>query len=751
MKRLRFSVKKMLGIAALWLGMVLLNFLLPFREPFSFPLFFASLSCGVHPLLMGAGYLAASAVRLSPAATLSAACQACFLTLIYAVYRKKSAKMRAERYLYALLAQLPFIFLFPGEGYGVNLSPLLQRTALSVAMLVLCFLFEGGLKALLFSAFRCRLQTPALAEIAAMWMIVGYGFCNAFGSQSYLVVSLFLLLAAVILLKNASAIPAALILSVPLCLKQWSIAPFVEYAVCSSCALFFEPYGRGAAAVGSFLAYTAFRLFDVAAPVDLVLSLLCGLVPAAVCICLPSKAYKKLSDTLLFYRERTLPRIAVNRNRRAVGEQLYEISALFREIEQAFIPVKSKDDAPEHVRNALFSSVCTNCEYNEICYRENVFPAIDKLIAVGVAKGNVNLIDLPSDLTAHCKNTAELLFVLNQHLAEYVRYTEQMQGAHAQRMLLAEQARGVSDILRDLALKQSEEITFSDRENAVYKALTAEGILCQELFLYGEEENFTVSVTASEDIQGKKLCDAIGKTLNMPLSLSEKIPLTSDRACFILRKKPRLDAAFGIASCPKEGEFASGDTHSILKIDERRFLVALSDGMGSGEAAREVSDNTLSLIESCYKAGMPSENVLSTVNKLIAYSSDERFSCLDIASVNLDTGTADIVKIGSPTGFVLTETQLNVLEGQSLPMGVLDAVHPTTLQMDLNENEFLIFMSDGVSSAFASPTELISYLNGLKPVNPQSLAEEILRKALGLYGGKAEDDMTVLTVRMMSA
>ena len=92
--------------------------------------------------------------------------------------------------------------------------------------------------------------------------------------------------------------------------------------------------------------------------------------------------------------------------------------------------------------------------------------------------------------------------------------------------------------------------------------------------------------------------------------------------------------------------------------------MALSDGIGSGASARDVSARTLSLLESFYKTKMPSETVLATVNSLIAFSADETFSCLDLAAVNLDTGCADIVKIGSPAGFLLTEGTLKILEGE---------------------------------------------------------------------------------------
>ena len=79
---------------------------------------------------------------------------------------------------------------------------------------------------------------------------------------------------------------------------------------------------------------------------------------------------------------------------------------------------------------------------------------------------------------------------------------------------------------------------------------------------------------------------------------------------------------------------------------------------------------------------------------------------------------------------------------------MLEAVHPATMRVEMKENDFLIFMSDGVSMAFGSSSDLCAYLSALKPLNPQSLAEEILKNALGRYHGKAEDDMTVLTVKL---
>jgi stage II sporulation protein E len=751
----RIPAKKIALYAALFAAMALLNFALPQREPLALPLYYAALCCGLNPFVCSAGFVLSSAAALSVSAFLSCAVQTAFLLLVFVLYQRFRRKMRFERIVYAAVAQLPFVFLYPHAGYALFPFPLVyQKVVLAAFIFALCLVFEGGLHALLRRAFRCRLSAGELAELTLAGLFLGTGIIAAFGEIAWLFLSLFFILLAVALLKNASAVPFALVLSLPLCAVRVSSVPLAEYAVYACFALLFAPYGKPVSALAltaSFFGAMFFENLYVRGVLEIVLTSLACVIPAIAVCCIPEKAFRKAKSSLLFYRERALPRIAINRNRRAVGEQLYEVSALFREIENSFLEKEQPDRSGEQLRENLIATLCATCANRRRCEEAHMRDNLDKLIAVGKAKGRVNLIDVPGELASLCGNTAGLLFALNKHLAEYRRYTAELESAREGRRLLAEQAHGVSEILRGIALEQSEEYVFSDEEKTLSSALAASGILSSEIFLYGEGNSLTVSLTLDNATNGKKLCRIAGAALGAPLSLAEKIPLTNDRACFVLKRKANYDAAFGIASRSKDGQLASGDTHSILKIDERRFLAALSDGMGSGEEARDVSDRTLSLLESFYKAKMPSETVLSTVNRLIAYSADETFSCLDLAAVNLDTGCADIVKIGSPVGFLLSGEELKILEGESLPIGMLEAVHPATMRVAMQEGDFLIFMSDGVTSAFGSSAELCAYLSALRPLNPQSLAEEILATALGKYGGKAEDDMTVLTVKLMQS
>lgn len=737
---------------ALLAAMVMLNFALPMREPLSSALLYAALACGFDPLLAAASHLLASISALSWMAALSALLQAVLLSGGFWLFKRLKRKITWEKYVLLVLAQLPFAFLFPHAGYALPLSSAWQKALISLLTAVLALLFEGGLDALMTRAFRCRLTAAQLMEVSLLWLFLGAGMCSALGEPVFYAVSLTALLLAVQLLKNAAAVPLSVVLSLPLCLAHADLLPMATFSACACVALLLTPYGRIASALSILLCFPAAMALEglyAESTARIVFTLAACLVAVILTIALPEKLYRRAKRTLLFYRERTLPRIAINRSRRAVGERLYEVSSLFREIETAFSEEDGKRDTAAALAQELRYTICADCEGRQRCEKEGLFASMDRLVSVGAVKGQVSLVDLPADLGAKCRNAAGLLFACNRLLAQYQGTVREEESARESRRILAEQAHGVSEILRDIALEQSEECVFSEGENALAGALAQAGILSSEVFVYGEGGSVTVSLTLPQTVSAKRLCSVASAALGVPLSLAEKIVLSPTSACFVLRRKPEFDAAFGVATKPKEGETRSGDTYSVLKIDERRFLVALSDGMGSGADARDVSDRTLTLLESFYKAKMPSETVLSTVNRLISYSGEEKFSCLDLAAVDLDTGDADIVKIGSPVGFILAQEELRVLEGESLPLGMLEAVHPATLRATLHAGDFMLFMSDGVTQAFGSSAELYAYLSALRPINPQSLAEEVLKKALGCYRGKAEDDMTVLAVKLM--
>ena len=140
--------------------------------------------------------------------------------------------------------------------------------------------------------------------------------------------------------------------------------------------------------------------------------------------------------------------------------------------------------------------------------------------------------------------------------------------------------------------------------------------------------------------------------------------------------------------------------------------------------------------------------ILKTVNKLLSINAEDTFTALDISVIDLKTCRADFIKYGSPYGFVIGENGIKIVEGNSLPLGILEELKPAVCQTNLANDNMLVLVTDGISDAFGSSGEIIDFIRTMPALNPQTLADSILKKAVELNDGKPKDDMTAHAVRL---
>lgn len=766
--RVQRSFSDLLLYLAFGTAMFCLSFIGNHAEPFGLAIVYAMQASG----LSAAASLFLYVLSAAPSADLTVAilytAQAVLLSFGFFLQRKaRNSRFWSSSFF-------PMLFLSVGLGLFVAVAPFSpyalplylterfafeefgQKAILSAGIFLLSASFSVAVKALLRKLLKCRLRNDEIVFCILLLTLIGVGICRFFGINAYMGVAFFILLLFSYAVKDATTLFATFVVSLPPFLV-FHLSPerFFVYGVCV--ALFIKS-GRLSASFALLAVFFAYGYVDglYTYPTHLLVSaVLSAILPALLFILLPTPFVRSMENKLIFYREKHLSRIAINRNRTAIGEQLFEISAVFREISATFHTLGDADEengAKEYIRNAVMNETCKNCPQSQACLRKHPKIYVDKLVDVGCLKGKVHLIDIPRELAEICVNQSGLLYAINKQLGEYRKYMTEAENAASGRAMLANQAQGVSEILKNLALEQSEPLRlYTEKERALNVALLSVGIVCSEVLIFGTENNPTLSLITFGKADVKKIANVASHLFKATMIISEKITLSDDKFCCILRKKPYFDAAFGIANTIKGGESASGDTHSVIKIDERRFMVALSDGMGSGEYAKRISESTISLLESFYRAKMPSELVLSTVNKLLTFNKEESFACVDIAVVDLDSGIVDVVKIGSPIGFILSGNTVKVLETNSLPLGILDALHPDTASYTLVENDVLLFLSDGVVDAFGSTTDLYDVLRSVPLRNPQQLADALLERAIHAYGGKAKDDMTAVAVRLFKA
>ena len=240
----------------------------------------------------------------------------------------------------------------------------------------------------------------------------------------------------------------------------------------------------------------------------------------------------------------------------------------------------------------------------------------------------------------------------------------------------------------------------------------------------------------------------IKEVLGFDTVLTEHTKISEHKSYLLFNHTVSFDAVYGISRAIKDGSLACGDTHSVIRISSDRLLIALSDGMGSGKNAQTVSSTALSLIESFYKAGLSSTLILGTVNKLLAINTEDTFTALDMSVIDLKNPSADFIKYGAPYGFIIGDEGVRIVEGNSLPLGILDELKPSVCTAELNDGDILLLVTDGISDAFSSSGAIIDFLREQTAKNPQTLTDDLLAKAINLNAGAKKDDMTALAVRI---
>jgi stage II sporulation protein E len=205
-------------------------------------------------------------------------------------------------------------------------------------------------------------------------------------------------------------------------------------------------------------------------------------------------------------------------------------------------------------------------------------------------------------------------------------------------------------------------------------------------------------------------------------------------------------ALTGVARMTKEGERVSGDTFSCLSLPNGELMLALSDGMGSGEGALEESRNVIELLEQMTEAGFSKISALKLINSLYMPESDENgFATADVVVVNLYQGNCRFIKNGAAATWIWRQNSLERIEGEALPVGVWQEAEPYRNKTDISSGDYVIMVTDGIVDAFRGREEEIEeILLGKQIINPQELAEYILQEAVLQWGGQAADDMSVV-------
>ena len=292
------------------------------------------------------------------------------------------------------------------------------------------------------------------------------------------------------------------------------------------------------------------------------------------------------------------------------------------------------------------------------------------------------------------------------------------------------------------------------KKRLLAQALAEEGIQVEgPCYLPREDGRQAIVLTMSTRRGGKvsveDAADMISVLLDRRLAPSGGSPYVVEGApqSFILEEEPRFLALTGFSKAVKENEDVSGDNYAVLESDKGRVTVMLSDGTGSGEKAGRDSERVLDLMEKMLEAGYGTEAAINMVNAaLFALGEDQNHPTLDLCDIDLHQGSLELHKAGGAVSFLKRDTLVEQLATGTLPLGIFQKVDAQPLCRTLQDGDCLVMVTDGVIDAFCGEEYekgLVQMLSRMQEVNPEEMAERILRMALVACGGRIRDDMTV--------
>ena len=741
-------------IKYLFLGFVFLCFnnLEKSILPYSGAIYVAVLSLGSSLIITSLLYLGCFLISGSVGLLGSQAILCIVSCIVVLIYRKINNKIYVETVICALVGLLGFVFLGDTKiFYTVE-----KRILTWVLTTALTFLSVIAGKAIVEKGFKFKFGFEEFASLSTILVLFGTGVCNLLTPLVWRSSCALLILLVCYLFRTGIGTLFSSVLGISLALYYNNIiyiSIFLFYAIAVESLM---PLSRYVSALAILMAdYFIQFIFNVYGGYTLTdfISLLVGVLVFCV---IPTKLLQNLKETLYSFRERQLVRQSINRNRTMLSGKLFDISAVFSEMSCAFNAFKhnslTQDKTKSIMQKQILTSTCSDCPNKMRCKQKEktLINGLSKMIDIGFAKGKISLIDLPKELGDNCVHPNNIIYGLNKLLADYRSYALENANLKSGRDILASQAQGVSEVLRNLAVECSSQLKYQSRiERALANALQKQGFIISELLIFGEGEHLSVSlIVMMKEFSLDALQNLISKHLSMQMFLEDKTEISQDKCYLSFKKATEFDAVYGFAQQIKDGSTKSGDTYSVTRITDDRLLVALSDGMGSGEQAENISSTSLSLIESFYKSGLSSSLILNTVNKLLSINTEDSFTALDMSIIDLKTCSADFIKYGAPYGFIIGEKGIRIVEGNCLPLGIIDELKPSVCKAELCNDDMVLLVTDGISDAFGSSSALIDFLHQQTAKNPQTLADNLLSQAIALNGGAKKDDMTVLAVRI---
>lgn len=326
------------------------------------------------------------------------------------------------------------------------------------------------------------------------------------------------------------------------------------------------------------------------------------------------------------------------------------------------------------------------------------------------------------------------------------------------------QLQGVSEVISDLAddIRDSKNEKYTDKKELIRKILMQKGIVISDIKIKKNDSDRTIVTIYTKDCDenieniAKKIGRVLTKVLQEKMTLQKKkssLKPDNDSLAFSFISSDLYNLNVGIARAKKYDSPVSGDTSLQTKLNDGKYLLAISDGMGSGPEARKSSKIAIKMLERMLTSGFKKDVSIKMINSTLSANNDEdMYATLDILILDLYQGNIEFIKNGACPTYIKRNKEVELVKSISLPTGIINDIDLVVYDKDIKDGDIIVMCSDGIVE---SNTEYLHkelwlkyFLEELQTDDVQQIADLIISEAIDNDYGKEKDDMTVIVAKV---
>ncbi|NMA95240.1 MAG: stage II sporulation protein E [Clostridiales bacterium] len=539
--------------------------------------------------------------------------------------------------------------------------------------------------------------------------------------------------------------------------------------ICGLISGIFQELGRTMMAI-SFIMANAVTTFYINQSTYIIISLKDIIVSGLVFILTPKFAIEYIRQFFDASIAKAKDQVFyIHRMQDVITNQLKEFSKVFYQLSKTFnkitkgASIEGNSKEISKLIDKVVNRVCMDCSLYKKCWEGDFYKTYNNIFNILESLGMHEKLDEDSieHMMMGCYKFNTLIEETSKVYYDYrqnIRWQRQLDEC---RHLVSDQLKSISDVIEQLAQEVDMDIHFKrEIEDKINLGLDREGIYCREVLVMEKSEDMIEVAIIKKACKGKLECHKIvehvvSRVIGRPFTCKNRecIYAGGNECTIYLEEAKKFNIITGIAQRRKEHKDTIGDSHTSIELSGAKFMLALSDGMGSGDRAAMESADVLYLLEDFMEAGFDLDITVKTINSvLMVRSRDEIFATADICLIDQRSGHAEFAKIGAVSTFLKRGDAVDVIKASSLPIGIIENIKMSREHVRLRDNDMVIMVTDGILDAYEGSLDADDWLSGIITSQdiktPERMAEYILDSALRAGKGIASDDMTVMVSRV---